>query len=152
MQQSPEPDNTTDLWDRDVSRIIVYTETSDRTEVSHVLLCTQLPRILSDKQRRKAQNRASQRAFRKRKENSLKSLEVLASELQSEVHGLREENQRLVRQIEELSLIASPQYRVHDPHLDELFKDTFSAYSLEPSSLTWTDADWPGDTVHDALN
>ncbi|OJJ78110.1 hypothetical protein ASPBRDRAFT_114826 [Aspergillus brasiliensis CBS 101740] len=60
--------------------------------------------VLTDSQKRKAQNRAAQRAFRERKEKHLKDLETKVDELQKASDNANQENGLLRAQIDRLQV------------------------------------------------
>ena len=78
--------------------------TSEPTTVSHYLPFLNVPGPAANprSQKRKAQNRAAQRAFRERKEKHLKDLETKVDELTEEQEANKQENGQLKAQVEKL--------------------------------------------------
>lgn len=81
--------------------------TTEPTSVSSILCKIDLPSIdtnASVLQKRKAQNRAAQRAFRERKEKHLKDLETKVAELEKASASTNQQNSQLRAQVEKMTV------------------------------------------------
>lgn len=78
--------------------------TGEPTSVCSSKLSGPHPVLTSSSQKRKAQNRAAQRAFRERKERHLKDLETKVEDLEKASEATNHENGRLRAQVEKMNI------------------------------------------------